>query len=332
MSIKGIDISVYQRGMKLSKNNGYDFVILRGGFTGYGTGVSLNKDNCFEDFYKQCKSNNIPVGAYWYSCANTYQKGVNEANYMYENCLKGKQFEYPIYIDVEDSHHQIKSKTGTTDAIIGFCETLENKGYYVGIYANTDWFKNHIETNRLNAYDKWIAQWSNQSPTFISYGLWQNSSSGNVSGFRVDTDISYKDYPSIIKSNNLNGFSGSNNTSNDTPSKKSNEEIAKEVINGLWGNGQDRKNKLEANGYNYYEIQNIVNNMLKNTTSKTLTIGTKVKTISGGNGASDGSSKVAMSGIIGNISAIINGAKYPYLVSRNGTPIGWYKKDALQIL
>ena len=54
---------------------------------------------------------------------------------MYENCLKGKQFEFPIYIDVEDTHHQVNNKRGVTDAIIGFCEYLENLGYYVGIYA-----------------------------------------------------------------------------------------------------------------------------------------------------------------------------------------------------
>lgn len=260
---KGIDISSYQKGLKIKANNGYEFIILRGGFTGYGTGVSLHKDPCFEDFYKECKNAGIPVGVYWYSCANTYQKGVNEANYLYENCLKGKQFEYPIYIDVEDSHHQIKSKKGTTDAIIGFCETLENKGFYVGIYANTNWFKNYIDTSRLNAYDKWIAQWSKSKPTFISYGLWQNSDNGKVSGFQVDTDISYKDYPSIIKTSKLNGFSESTSNQN-TSSKKSNEEIANEVINGLWGNGEDRLNRLTQAGYDYNTIQAIVNSKLIN--------------------------------------------------------------------
>lgn len=48
-----------------------------------------------------------------------------------------------------------------------------------------------------------------------------------------------------------------------TPSpKKSNEEIANEVIQGKWGNGSDRKNRLEAAGYNYSEIQSIVNQKL----------------------------------------------------------------------
>lgn len=46
-------------------------------------------------------------------------------------------------------------------------------------------------------------------------------------------------------------------------SKKSNEEIAREVIRGIWGDGQDRKNKLSTAGYDYSVIQSIVNQLLK---------------------------------------------------------------------
>lgn len=48
-----------------------------------------------------------------------------------------------------------------------------------------------------------------------------------------------------------------------TSNKKSNDTIANEVIKGLWGNGQDRKNKLSAAGYDYNTIQSIVNRKLK---------------------------------------------------------------------
>lgn len=48
------------------------------------------------------------------------------------------------------------------------------------------------------------------------------------------------------------------------PQKKSNEDIAKEVIAGKWGNGVTRKVKLKAAGYNVTAIQNLVNQMLKN--------------------------------------------------------------------
>lgn len=45
--------------------------------------------------------------------------------------------------------------------------------------------------------------------------------------------------------------------------KKSVAKVAKEVINGEWGNGQDRRNLLEAAGYNYAEVQKKVNELLK---------------------------------------------------------------------
>ena len=45
--------------------------------------------------------------------------------------------------------------------------------------------------------------------------------------------------------------------------KKTNNELAKEAIRGLWGNGKARKDKLTAAGYDYYAVQKIVNEMLQ---------------------------------------------------------------------
>jgi GH25 family lysozyme M1 (1,4-beta-N-acetylmuramidase) len=103
--MEGIDISQYQKGIDFdSIKNQYDFVILRGGYTGYGSTRPLVKDECFEEFYKACKDRGIPVGVYWYSCANSKKFGKMEASFLYDNCLKGKKFQYPVYIDVEDVH------------------------------------------------------------------------------------------------------------------------------------------------------------------------------------------------------------------------------------
>jgi N-acetyl-anhydromuramyl-L-alanine amidase AmpD len=52
------------------------------------------------------------------------------------------------------------------------------------------------------------------------------------------------------------------NTTENTPVIKSVDVISKEVINGLWGNGAERKQKLAAAGYNYTEVQAKVNEML----------------------------------------------------------------------
>lgn len=264
MERKGLDISSYQRGINFDvvKSN-VDFLILRAGFTGWGgDGTNKNKDSCFEDFYNQSKARGIPVGAYWYSCANTYDKGRAEAEYLYNNCLRGKQFEYPIYIDVEEDRHQQVGKARIADAIKGFCEYLESKGYYVGIYANSNYFNNFIDTAKLYMYDKWLAVWTSNKPSFRygDYGMWQNSSSGYVAGMRVDTDFAYKDYTAIIKNAGLNGYSkGSSEPAKPEPSRKSNEELADEVINGNWGNGEDRKRALTNAGYDYAAVQAIVN-------------------------------------------------------------------------
>ena len=54
-----------------------------------------------------------------------------------------------------------------------------------------------------------------------------------------------------------------NLTSYDNKISKSLEEIAKEVIAGKWGNGNERKLTLTKAGYDYSSIQSLVNKLLK---------------------------------------------------------------------
>lgn len=208
--MRGVDISVYQKNLKIAqiKDAGYGFAILRGGFTGYGASRTKNKDTSFESFYAQAKEIGFPVGVYYYSCATNRAEGIAEAEYLYENCLKGKKFEFPIYIDVEEKRWQLGKKKEVTDAIIGFCEYLESKKYYVGVYASLDWFKNKLETDRLKGFTKWVACWATKKPAFKwnAFDLWQDSSSGNINGCRIDTDWSYVDFPKIIEQLGLNGY------------------------------------------------------------------------------------------------------------------------------
>ena len=70
---------------------------------------------------------------------------------------------------------------------------------------------------------------------------------------------------------------------------KSIDELAREVINGLWGNGSDRKNKLISASYDYDAVQNRVNEILdggKATPSKSIdTLAKEVIRGDWGNGA-----------------------------------------------
>ena len=46
------------------------------------------------------------------------------------------------------------------------------------------------------------------------------------------------------------------------PVKKSIDEIAREVLQGKWGNGAERKNRLTNAGYDYNEVQEKVNKLI----------------------------------------------------------------------
>lgn len=213
MKTFGIDVSKWQGNFNFenAKKQGVKFAILRAGYTGSSDGISKAVDVKFETYYKQCKNLGIPVGAYWYSRATSKAKGEAEAKYMYEKCLKGKKFEYPIYIDVEDTVYQKKtSKKNVTSAIKGFCDYLEKLGYYVGIYASDlSGFRDMMNIDDLKAYDKWVARYGSEPKYVKEYGMWQfSSTNGKIvgAGNSLDLDYCYKDYPTIIKKKGLNGF------------------------------------------------------------------------------------------------------------------------------
>lgn len=60
----------------------------------------------------------------------------------------------------------------------------------------------------------------------------------------------------------VNGVETPSKPSEPSTGKKTNEEVAKEVIAGKWGNGNERKSSLTSAGYDYNVIQSLVNQML----------------------------------------------------------------------
>lgn len=255
MSTFGIDISKWQRGFNFDKAlaEGVKFIILRGAY-------SLTKDNCFETFYSACKARNIPVGVYHYTMATSVLEARKEANFLIDNVLKGKTFEYPIYLDVEDDTQKTLGKTLLTNIIKTWCETLENAGYYVGVYSYIYYLNTYVNESAIVKYDKWIANWDRRCTYKGNYGMWQFGGETNyirmnkVAGVICDQNYAYKDYPTIIKNAGLNGYGKAK--------KKSVDEIAQEVISGKWGNNPERKQKLTAAGYDYNAVQKKVNELL----------------------------------------------------------------------
>lgn len=251
---KGIDISKWNGSVDFNeaKNDGVEFVIIR---EGYGKKDPKQVDKLFHRNIQEAQKAGLSVGVYHYSYADSVSDAKAEAKFCLEN-IKGYKLDYPICFDIEDKEQLKLNNRQRTDICKAFCETIENAGYYAMIYCNLNWYKNYLYSEELKKYDLWLAQWGIAMPE-VECGIWQKSSKGTISGINgnVDLNISYKDYPAIMKSNGLNGYNA--------VKVKSTEELAREVIKGLWGNGSERKNRLESSGYSYAEVQKKVNEILK---------------------------------------------------------------------
>lgn len=250
----GIDISEHNSNIDFNKvkSSGVDFVIIRLGWIGNKENHTLDKK--FEEYYNKAKEAGLKVGFYVYSYVITESAMLSAIKWIKEQ-ITGKTREYPIFLDVEDNQISSVSKENLTNLCKYFCDNFENSG----VYANLDWFKNKLNVNDLINYKIWLAQWTSQENHSADFkvDLWQYSSKGNISGITGNVDMN-KCLNCEVNEEEITG-------------KKSNEQIAEEVIKGLWDNGELRKEKLTQVGYNYNEIQTIVNEKMKNM-EKTYTV------------------------------------------------------------
>lgn len=212
----GIDISKYQKDMDLNqaKKEGVNFAIIRGM---YGN----KKDTSFESNYTKAKNAGLAVGVYWWTRAVNEAQAKEEAQILIDTCLKGKQFEYPIYIDVEDKLLSGLGKSKVDAIITSALETLENAGYYAGFYLNYDWYTNKCNGSELaKKYTVWLARWTSKEQS--QYPMWQFGGETNyirtnqIAGQTCDQDYAYTDFPTIIKNAGLNGFGKGSNTGTGT--------------------------------------------------------------------------------------------------------------------
>ena len=246
--LKVIDVSVHQGKINWSVvKNHVDGVIIR---CGYGSDYTKQDDKRFKENVEGCIKYGIPFGVYIYSYAKDINGAKSEANHVLRLLKPYKdKISYPVYYDLEEAG----TEAGAVERAIVFGDIIEKNGYWCGIYANQHWWKTYLKDG-LNRFTKWVAKYSENEPSGISgtYDMWQYSSTGSVKGIKgnVDMNICYRDFPSAIRG------------SKPEP-KKTVVELAKEVINGIWGNGVDRKKKLNEAGYDAKEVQDKVNDLLK---------------------------------------------------------------------
>lgn len=261
--MKIIDISQYNGAIAWQHvKNACDGAILRVGYRGYSQGT-LKLDNKFKANIAAATAAGVPIGVYFVTQAITENEAKQEAKYTIDQ-IKGYKIDLPIFIDAEDANNGAGradagrlEKKKRTEILLAFCKEIAAAGYKAGIYASEYWFKSLIDVDKIPfKYYVWVAKYSTNSPS-INYDAWQYTDKGKIEGIIGNVDIS--DFVKMVISPNKKP-------------KKSDDEIAEEVLAGKWGNGEERRKKILLAGYNYDRIQQIVNAKIKVNTIKYYTV------------------------------------------------------------
>ena len=208
----GIDISAWQKNFNFAQAKtqyGIEFVILRAG----GADAGYYKDKLFEHYYSDCEKLGIPKGCYYFSHALSMADAKKEVD-KFLGIIKGKKFEYPIFMDYEGAVLNLPKRT-LTDIAKYQLKELEKAGYWAGIYTSQSHFKDHFYDNELAHWSHWVANYSATTTPKLTWSttqIWQCSGGKSavvdpyMLGQAVDQNYCYVDYPAKIKAKGLNGY------------------------------------------------------------------------------------------------------------------------------
>lgn len=203
-----IDVSKWQGTMNWAtvKNAGVHHAMIR---AGYGNSVR-QIDPQFKRNAAQCIALGIDWGVYWYSYATSPEQARQEARCCLQ-VIKGLRPTMPVAYDIEYEPGILALSNAQRTAMVkAFLEEVEAAGYYGILYASTNFIQTKLNYQELAQYDVWAAQYGSKCTSPLPYGIWQYSSQNalGIPGFGKSLDCNhvYKDYPAIIQSAGLNGF------------------------------------------------------------------------------------------------------------------------------
>lgn len=257
--LRGIDISKWQ-GVGTG-DQAADFIICKA-----TEGVGYVDSNC-DKHYQRAKAQGKLLGVYHF--ARPDKNGPEaEAEFFVKN-IKGYIREALLALDYEMAPY-------SDDWAYRFCAKVhELTGVWPVVYMSASKVKGFNWSKTAKECGLWIAGYPNKynvknppepgvndmpykTGAWKTWAIWQYTSSAGT----LDRDIAYMDREAWKKYANPGRSATPEPQPTPTPAKKTNEQIADEVIAGKWDNGAARKQKLEAAGYNYQEVQNIVNKKL----------------------------------------------------------------------
>lgn len=194
----GVDVSKWNGDIDWDKarNAGVEFAIVRAGYRGSVTG-SLVEDSYFQTNMKAAAASGVPTGVYFFTQAVNEVEAVEEASAVLQ-LISDYKLDYPVYIDTEGAggNGRADGLDAETRTLVceAFCRTIENAGYKAGIYASRNWFNNNLQTEKLEQYQIWLAEYRSVPLYQGYYQMWQYTSKGKIDGIsgNVDIDISYQ--------------------------------------------------------------------------------------------------------------------------------------------
>lgn len=201
VSYVGTDISKYQDYVDFVKlkKAGVDFVMLRVGARGYGSG-QLVLDEYFTDNIKRASDAGLEIGVYFFSQAISADEAVEEANMVLEN-IKDYIITYPVAFDMEYIANDTAridnlSKSEKTQITKSFLDTIQAAGYKPMLYGNKEWLIKQVDMSKLTAYDVWLSQQTDIPDYPYKFTMWQYSNEATLDGIAgyANLDISFIDY------------------------------------------------------------------------------------------------------------------------------------------
>lgn len=265
--LTGIDISKWQ-GAGFNVDAAADFVICK---ATEGTGYV---DPLCDKFYQQAKAKGKLLGVYHFARPDLGTTGEAEADFFVKN-IKGYIGEAILVLDYECAPY-------SDDWAYAFAKRVHDlTGVWPMLYASASKINGVNWSKTAKNCGLWIAGYPNAynvpnpptpKPSDMPYGIgawpfwaiWQYTSSAGA----LDRDIANMDATAWRKYAAVNGEAKPTPQPDPkpTPTKKTNEQIADEVIAGKWGNGADREKRLKEAGYDYNAVQAIVNSKMSNVT------------------------------------------------------------------
>lgn len=227
--------------------------------------ISPNKtsprDHAIDTITIHCMAGNLSIE----TCANVFAPSSRQAS---SNYGVGSDGRIGCYVDENDRSWCSSNRANDMRAIT--IEVANDGG------ADTGW---HVSGVAMSSLIKLVADVCKRNN--IPKLVWSDSKDDRINhrngcNMTVHRDFKNKDCPGAYlmsqmpyianEVNKLLGASDSSSVSGVVPSNptpvKSLDEIAREVINGKWGNGSERKERLEASGYVYSAVQAKVNELL----------------------------------------------------------------------